>query len=517
MKRQNLLTILLSIFFVFVAFHGVHAYAQAAISGDEVCGKWDPVAKKIVNPCGITSLKIISQKIFTVIISLGLPLLVVFIIYRFIMAWFAAVQGNENAYHEAAKKVKEAVVGFIIIVAIAGGITLTLLKYIGVKDGTGGDKFNPLQLLQGLSIIEIPRAYAAASVCAPPNKGDTCFFTGNGTKQVGNVTDSGSSIDLSKFCSDPITGLTSNTDRVNNSYYWRDQTDCTGKINGTVCDQGTHVMGICSSSYTPPDTHFKTGPVDCVGKLPDTFCTPTGFTFGIKGGTCVSRNAADVSEATCYPASTGVRCLSSYNEGKVGTTDMGGTPCIVVGDPCTQSNGKPGVFAQKPQNIFCVDPSTVATVTAIPTDSAAVVATAPTQLPNPLGFNSLYDFILGVLSAVMKFFLYPALICIWVWAGFLYVAAQGAPEKLVKAHKLLFWAVISTLIVFMAQGFLMAIKGSVDKMLPAQTTTTASPVGTPDGRGAPAPNTFGASCQNDNGVYGTIGADNVTCITGGAR
>lgn len=384
------------------------------------------------------------------------------------MAWFALSQGNAGAYKEAGKKATQAIIGFLIIVAISGGIVLAMLKYFGVKDGSGGG-FNPLKLLQSISLLEVPHAYAAASVCAPPQKGDTCYFTAKGTKLVGTIRDSGHSWDLALYCEDSITELTSYTDSVGGVKYWKGQTDCTGKINGTVCDLDPayqNRMGVCSSSYTPPDPHFTSGAADCKGKLPDTFCTPTGFVFGAAGGTCVSRTAT-VGEATCYPVGTGVKCLSPFNEGKVGSTDFNGAACIVVGDPCKQSDGKPGIYAQKQLGTFCVDPSTVA-ATNPPADSASDPASAPaapTQLPNPLGFNSLYDFILSALSVAMKFFLYPAIIAIWVYSGFLYVAAQGAPDKLKKAHNLLLWAFISTLIVFMTQGFLTAIKGSVDKII----------------------------------------------------
>lgn len=473
MKRHHFLVFLLASFFILLSVQGQDVFAQSSISGDEVCGAWDPVAKKIVNPCGIESVKAIIQSIFKTVVAIGLPLLVVFIMYRFLFAFYYVAQtGNTVHYKDARDKAAQAIIGFIIIVAIAGGLTLALLRYVGVNESF-------LKLLKATSYMEvIPRAYAAESLCAPPKKGDQCFFTANGTRQVGVITDSGSSFDLSLFCKDNITGLTSNIDRVNNTNYWRDQ-GCEGKTNGTVCDPGTHTMGVCSSSYVPPDTRFTSGAADCKGKLPDTFCTPTGFSFGMKGGTCVSRTSIP-GEATCYPVGTGVRCLSPYNEGKVGTTDMGGTPCIVVGDPCTQSDGKPGVFAQKPQNIFCVDPSTVASAGASTATTASTPGTTPAPakpvtcgfagLPNPTGFCSLYDFVLGIINMAMKFFLYPAMIVVWVWSGFSYVAAQGAPEKLLKAHKLLIAAFVTTLIVFTIQGFLTAVKGSVNNILSVQST-----------------------------------------------
>jgi hypothetical protein len=296
MKRQHIITFLLASFFIILSVQGAHVSAQNSLSGDEVCGKWDATFDngpekpkgKIVNPCGVSSAKVIFQGIFRTIIAIGLPLLVVFIIYRFVTAWYALQQGNANAYKEATKNATNAIFGFIIVVALFGGLFLAVLRYIGVNDTF-------LQLLKDVASLLVPHAYAADS---------------------------------------------------------------------------------------------------------------------------------------------------------------------------------------------------------------------PKMLPNPLGFTSIYDFILGGVNTVMKFFLYPAMIGIWVFSGFSYVAAQGAPEKLSKAHKLLLMAFITTLITFSVQGFLTAMKGSVNKILPAQTTTTNNTTnngnGTPDGRTAPDDGETGSSCQMDDGTYGIM-------------
>lgn len=462
MKRHHFLAFLLASFFILISVQGQEVFAQGSISGDAVCGTWDPVAKKIVNPCGIESVKTIVQTIFRTIIAIGLPLLVVFIIYRFVMAWYALQQGNANAYKEAGKKATEAIIGFIIIVAIAGGLTLALLRYVGVNESF-------LRLLKATSFMEvIPRAYAAESVCIPPKKGDQCFFNANGTRQVGTTTDSGSSFDLSLFCKDNITGLTSNDDFANNTNYWRNQ-GCEGKTNGTVCDLGSaynYSMGICSNSSAPVN---QTGPAECVGKVDKTFCMarPSWNVLG-SVGVCNLR----ATTFSCDLASPGDRCFSATTQKEGTITNINGF-CLVVGDPCTLSTGGQGVYSSVGTCIASAQPASNA---GLGTGAATTEASAkPTTcgfagLPNPLGFCSLYDFILGIINTAMKFFLYPAMIGVWVWSGFSYVAAQGAPEKLLKAHKLLIMAFVTTLIVFTIQGFLTAVKGSVNKILPAQST-----------------------------------------------
>jgi hypothetical protein len=65
----------------------------------------------------------------------------------------------------------------------------------------------------------------------------------------------------------------------------------------------------------------------------------------------------------------------------------------------------------------------------------------------------------------MRFFVYPLLIIAWVGTGFAFVFAQGRPEMLTKAKKLLVGAIVSTLIVMMIQGFLMAVKGTTEQVL----------------------------------------------------
>lgn len=102
-------------------------------------------------------------------------------------------------------------------------------------------------------------------------------------------------------------------------------------------------------------------------------------------------------------------------------------------------------------------------------------AYAQTQLPPPID-GTIYDFILNVLRTAMKFFIYPALIVIWVWTGFSFVAAQGAPEALMKAKKWLLWAFITTIVIVVLQAFLLALQASVNKILskPGQACTTST-------------------------------------------
>lgn len=280
----------------------VHAQGSGtSLSGDEVCGRWDPVAQKIVNPCSIADIAKVLKGVLSIVISIGFPLLIVFVAYRFIMAYFAAVQGNRDAYKDAVKKSANAMLGFLFIVALFAGLMFVLLKYVGVKDG-------PLQLLKLFTDAFIPHAYAEATSTS-------------------------------------------------------------------------------SSTAT----------------------TSTGY------------------------------------------------------------------------------------------------------LPNFLSSNDLYSLLLSIARLVMRFFIYPALIVMWVWTGFAFVLAQGNPDALSKARKWLMAAFISTLVIFMLQGFLIAAQGTVKKILPGFQEVTAPSTATGNGERlgelAPAAGATGSICSLSGGGTGTTGTD----------
>lgn len=139
---------------------------------------------------------------------------------------------------------------------------------------------------------------------------------------------------------------------------------------------------------------------------------------------------------------------------------------------------------------------------------------------NPVQATSLYDFLLLFVRLTIRWFIYPAVIGMWVWSGFSFVLAQGRPEAITKAKKFLGWAVACTILILVTEGFLFAIRNTIAETFtkqPSSQTTSQTPEPTPrivapDGRVAPESNTAGASCQNkSNGLYGIVGTNN-ECI-----
>lgn len=217
-------------------------YAQTSISGDALCGSSTTTA------CNFTHLKSLVKGVMYFIIGLGLPLLIVIIAYRFIMAWFAAAQGQTGTYKEAIKKAAQSILGFLILIALFGGVLTVALEYLGATD--------------------------------------------------------------------PVVKL----------------------------------LKLISSSLVE------------------------------------TAHAQDVP-----------------------------------------------------------------------------------LLPSPIKDTNLYDFLLKILAMVMRFFIYPALIVMWVVTGFSFILAQGKPDALSKAKKLIIAATISTFVVVMIQAFLIAAKGTVEQILPGST------------------------------------------------
>ena len=116
---------------------------------------------------------------------------------------------------------------------------------------------------------------------------------------------------------------------------------------------------------------------------------------------------------------------------------------------------------------------------------------------------------MSAVRAAIRFFLYPAVVIMWVWSGFQFVYAQGNPEGLKKARSWLFWAVVTTLVMFTIQGFLMALQASAQKILPSTATPITNTNGTPDGRGQPADGATNSQCTRPDGTYGIMDVNSV--------
>lgn len=93
------------------------------------------------------------------------------------------------------------------------------------------------------------------------------------------------------------------------------------------------------------------------------------------------------------------------------------------------------------------------------------------ELVNPLRFTTIKGFLDAMLSAVVTIAT-PIVVLMLVYSGFLFVSAQGNPEKLVKARQAIMWTLIGAVIVLGAFVLSSAIEGTVNQLQNGSTNST---------------------------------------------
>lgn len=95
---------------------------------------------------------------------------------------------------------------------------------------------------------------------------------------------------------------------------------------------------------------------------------------------------------------------------------------------------------------------------------AQTASSVSLPLPNPLVVNSVWDVLLLLFQLSMRWIAIPVLIGSWVWAGFLFVQAQGNPEKIKYARERLWYSFVSTLILMFALGIAFAFRNTFNQI-----------------------------------------------------
>lgn len=95
----------------------------------------------------------------------------------------------------------------------------------------------------------------------------------------------------------------------------------------------------------------------------------------------------------------------------------------------------------------------------------------PFTFQNPLkaDYNTVESFIGAILDIVVKVGVSLVTLMI-IWAGFLFVTAQGSDEKLITARKAFTYAIIGAAIVLGAFVIEKALQGTVDQLTNEETT-----------------------------------------------
>lgn len=82
-------------------------------------------------------------------------------------------------------------------------------------------------------------------------------------------------------------------------------------------------------------------------------------------------------------------------------------------------------------------------------------------LCNPLGYNSLWEFLQRMLQLIVQIG-FPVIVLYIVFIGFKFITAEGKPEKLKEVQSLFFWAIIGALVVLGSQALALAIQATVN-------------------------------------------------------
>ncbi len=89
-----------------------------------------------------------------------------------------------------------------------------------------------------------------------------------------------------------------------------------------------------------------------------------------------------------------------------------------------------------------------------------IAGAAATTFTNPLGDITLYDLLIKILNAVI-YILFPVIVLMVVYTGFLFVKAQGNPGKISEANKALAFTLIGAVVVLGSKAIALAIEATV--------------------------------------------------------
>lgn len=83
-----------------------------------------------------------------------------------------------------------------------------------------------------------------------------------------------------------------------------------------------------------------------------------------------------------------------------------------------------------------------------------------TTFKSPVGDTTLYAFLVKILNAVI-YILFPVLVLMIVYTGFLFVKAQGSVTAIGEARRALMYTVIGSLVVLGSKAIALAVEATV--------------------------------------------------------
>ena len=82
---------------------------------------------------------------------------------------------------------------------------------------------------------------------------------------------------------------------------------------------------------------------------------------------------------------------------------------------------------------------------------------------DPLNVKTIQELVYNILNTIVVI-MFPIMVMMIVYTGFLFVTAQGNPAKITSARTALMWTVIGALVVLGAKALALAIKATVESL-----------------------------------------------------
>jgi hypothetical protein len=189
--------------------------------------------------------------------------------------------------------------------------------------------------------------------------------------------------------------------------------------------------------------------------------------------TCFAMNGTIDESYTCQvPAGT---CGSN---GCPGDMVRAGGDCVVTGTGSGTTSGKTPTTPTTPNTTNSSEKTTTTTTgsgnapvtTTTGSGNAPVTTTTGSgnaggcdagTLCNPLKVNSIEELVLTIINVILVFLL-PVIILYIMYAGYLFVTAQGNPGEISRARNALLTALIGGVIVLGARAILEVVKGTIN-------------------------------------------------------
>lgn len=184
----------------------------------------------------------------------------------------------------------------------------------------------------------------------------------------------------------------------------------------------------------------------------DTACDYVGFPLTnngcdpgthLEGENCVADDSTGLPNNGCDPG-THLENGSCVADDFTGLANDGCNPgTYLVGDNCVDSSGN--VSGPAPLNTVSGPP---------------IKRDAGGSLTNPLSSTSIPDFLTKIIEVLLIFAL-PLIIIYIMYAGFLFVTANGNESQLTQAKNALLWSIVGGVIVLGAKIIIEVIKGTI--------------------------------------------------------